>query len=49
MQESALLAASLPNPFIYRVKSPTQTMRKRQQWIIQQIYNLGGRAYLTNL
>ncbi|MGY4675354.1 monofunctional biosynthetic peptidoglycan transglycosylase [Ursidibacter arcticus] len=48
-QESALLAASLPNPFIYRVKSPTQTMRKRQQWIIQQIHNLGGRAYLTNL
>lgn len=49
LQESALLAASLPNPFIYRVKSPTQTMRNRQQWIMRQIRNLGGEQHLEKL
>ncbi|OOH89233.1 monofunctional biosynthetic peptidoglycan transglycosylase [Pasteurellaceae bacterium 15-036681] len=49
MQEAALLAASLPNPLIYKVKNPTSTMRKRQQWIMRQAQNLGGRGYLENL
>ncbi|QLB21505.1 monofunctional biosynthetic peptidoglycan transglycosylase [Vespertiliibacter pulmonis] len=49
LQESALLAASLPNPFIYRVDRPTTTMLKRQRWIMQQIQNLGGRIYLEKL
>lgn len=49
LQESALLAASLPNPIIYRVKSPSQTMRNRQQWIIRQVQNLGGQNYLDKL
>lgn len=49
LQESALLAASLPNPLIYRVKSPSHTMRNRQQWIIRQVQNLGGRQYLEKL
>lgn len=49
MQESALLAASLPNPLIYQVKKPSAYMQKRQQWIIRQIHNLGGRQYLEKL
>lgn len=49
LQESALLAASLPNPLIYRVKTPSPTMRNRQQWIIRQIHNLGGIQYLEKL
>lgn len=49
VQESALLAAALPNPFIYQVERPNATMRKRQQWIIQQIHNLGGSYYLEKL
>lgn len=49
LQESALLAASLPNPLIYRVKNPTATMRSRQQWIMRQVQNLGGRSYLERL
>ncbi|QIM63083.1 monofunctional biosynthetic peptidoglycan transglycosylase [Pasteurellaceae bacterium Orientalotternb1] len=48
-QEAALLAASLPNPFIYQVNRPNSTMRKRQQWIIRQVQNLGGRHYLEKL
>ncbi|MDO4698137.1 MAG: monofunctional biosynthetic peptidoglycan transglycosylase [Pasteurellaceae bacterium] len=48
-QEAALLAASLPNPFIYQVNQPNLTMRKRQQWIIRQMHNLGGVHYLEKL
>lgn len=49
LEESALLAASLPNPLIYRVNSPSKTMRYRQQWIIRQVNNLGGITYLEKL
>lgn len=49
LQESALLAASLPNPQIFRVDKPNALMRKRQTWIIQQMQNLGGKQYLNKL
>lgn len=49
LQESALLAASLPNPLIYRVKNPSKTMINRQQWIMKQVQNLGGQRYLEKL
>ncbi|MDD2157425.1 monofunctional biosynthetic peptidoglycan transglycosylase [Glaesserella parasuis] len=49
LQEASLLAASLPNPMIYRVKIPSQTMRSRQQWIMRQVNNLGGINYLEKL
>lgn len=49
LQEASLLAASLPNPMIYRVKMPSQTMRSRQQWIMRQVNNLGGINYLEKL
>lgn len=49
LQESALLAASLPNPLIYRVKTPSSSMKNRQQWIMRQVQNLGGLDYLEKL
>ncbi|QIW16039.1 monofunctional biosynthetic peptidoglycan transglycosylase [Pasteurellaceae bacterium RH1A] len=49
MQEAALLAASLPNPHIYKVNRPGTIMRKKQDWIMRQVQNLGGRAYLGRL
>lgn len=49
LSESALLAASLPNPNVYRVDRPGPTMKKRQAWIIRQVYALGGQQYLNRL
>lgn len=40
-EEAALLAAVLPNPRRYRVKSPGPYVRERQQWILQQMYQRG--------
>lgn len=42
-QEAALLAAVLPNPFIYKVDHPSPEVRKRQQWILSQMRMWGGR------
>lgn len=49
MSEAALLAASLPNPNVYRVDRPGPTMKKRQAWIIRQVSALGGKQYLSRL
>jgi monofunctional biosynthetic peptidoglycan transglycosylase len=38
--EAALLAASLPNPAIYRVDAPPDYMRERQRWVIEQMLRL---------
>ncbi len=48
-QESALLAAVLPNPEIYRVDNPQGWTRGRQRWILKQMQNLGGVDYLESL
>jgi monofunctional biosynthetic peptidoglycan transglycosylase len=45
-QQAALIAAVLPNPVRYRVDSPSAHVRKRRDWILQQMQNLGGPAYL---
>jgi monofunctional biosynthetic peptidoglycan transglycosylase len=39
-EEAAILAAVLPNPRRYKVKSPSPYVRDRQQWILQQMYQL---------
>lgn len=39
--ESAMLAAVLPNPKIYQVKKPSGYVYKRQRWILKQMKNLG--------
>ncbi len=41
ISQSALLAAVLPNPHIYRVNNPNDHVRKRQRWILKQMRNLG--------
>ena len=48
-QQAALLAAVLPNPVIYRVDKPQGWTRKKQQWILRQMRNLGGVSYLEKL
>lgn len=40
-KQSALLAASLPNPLIYKVARPSAYMLHRRQWILRQMANLG--------
>jgi monofunctional biosynthetic peptidoglycan transglycosylase len=47
--QAALLAAALPNPMLYQVEAPSVRMRSRQQWILQQMRQLGGISYLENL
>lgn len=47
--EAARLAAVLPNPRRYRVDKPSNYVLKRQRWIEQQMWQLGGVAYLDRL
>jgi len=44
--ESAMLAAILPAPRDRSPLHPTEYLRQRQAWIVQQMYNLGGTRYL---
>jgi monofunctional biosynthetic peptidoglycan transglycosylase len=48
-QQAALIAAVLPNPVLYQVDRPSAYVRQRQQWILQQMDNLGGTAYLDRV
>jgi monofunctional biosynthetic peptidoglycan transglycosylase len=41
-EEAAILAAVLPNPRRYKVTNPGPYVRERQQWILQQMDQLGG-------
>ena len=44
--ESALLAATLPNPRGYHADKPGPYLRERQAWILRQMRQLGGPGYL---
>jgi len=48
-QQAALVAAVLPNPVVFRVDAPSGHVRKRRDWILQQMRNLGGPAYLKDI
>jgi len=48
-EEGALLAAVLPKPAVSNIKKPSPELRKRQQWILKQMKQLGGNAYLNKL
>ncbi|MDM1708048.1 monofunctional biosynthetic peptidoglycan transglycosylase [Thiopseudomonas alkaliphila] len=48
-QQAALLAASLPSPLTRRPDQPTAQMLNSARWIQQQIRQLGGSHYLTQL
>ncbi|MEA1062537.1 monofunctional biosynthetic peptidoglycan transglycosylase [Erwinia sp. HR93] len=45
--EAALLAAVLPNPLRFKVNRPSGYVLQRQQWILRQMRQLGGRVFLT--
>ncbi len=47
--QSALIAAVLPNPVRFRVDEPSDHVRQRQAWILDQMRNLGGPAYLRGI
>lgn len=47
--ESALLAAVLPGPELYQVDQPSPLILDRQYWILQQMDQLGGTSYLSDL
>ena len=49
VEEAALLAAVLPKPAVSNVNDPRPHLRKRQQWILKQMKQLGGNAYLRKL
>ncbi len=49
IHQAALIAAVLPNPVRYNVHNPDKRVRKKQQWIIKQMRNLGGTKYLRKL
>ena len=48
-EEAALLAAVLPGPELYRVDQPSLQVLQRQDWILQQMNQLGGVAYLNTI
>jgi monofunctional biosynthetic peptidoglycan transglycosylase len=47
--EAALLAAVLPNPLELRVDRPSNYVQKRRRWILKQMNQLGGTAFLGRL
>lgn len=47
--EAALLAAVLPNPKGFHADAPSAYVRKRRDWILQQMKALGGTAWLKQL
>lgn len=44
--EAALLAAVLPNPVRFQASAPSGYVRSRQAWIIRQMEQLGGTAFM---
>jgi monofunctional biosynthetic peptidoglycan transglycosylase len=47
--EAALLAAVLPSPHKYRVNAPSEYVRGRQAWILNQMRQLGGGQVVKDL
>ncbi len=47
--EAAMLAAVLPKPAVSNVNDPSPQLRSRQKWILKQMKQLGGNAYLRKL
>ncbi|MFZ1752062.1 MAG: monofunctional biosynthetic peptidoglycan transglycosylase [Saprospiraceae bacterium] len=49
IRESAAIISVLPNPRVYKVKSPGQYVASRQNDIVQLYYSLDGNLYLREL
>jgi len=47
--QAAMLAAVLPNPLHWHVDRPSRFVAWKQQWILTQMRNLGGAAYLREV
>lgn len=47
--QAALLAAVLPDPVHWHVDRPSRFVAWKQQWILAQMRNLGGAAYLRQV
>lgn len=47
--QAALLAAVLPSPVRWHVDRPSPFVAWKQQWILGQMRNLGGAAYLREM
>lgn len=47
--QAALLAAVLPNPVHWHIERPSRFVAWKQQWILVQMRNLGGAAYLRDV
>jgi monofunctional biosynthetic peptidoglycan transglycosylase len=47
--QAALLAAVLPDPVHWHVERPSHWLLWKQQWILGQMRNLGGAAYLRDV
>jgi monofunctional glycosyltransferase len=45
-EESALLAAVLPNPLRFKANRPSEYVKERCAWIMQQMEQLGGTVYV---
>ena len=48
-EQSAMLAAVLPNPRRFRVEAPSRYVTSRRDWILHQMAGLGGTRYLDAL
>lgn len=48
-EQAALLAAVLPNPKAYHVEQPSRYVLDRRNWILRQMRQLGGPAYLERM
>lgn len=49
LEEAAMLAAVLPKPAISNVNDPRPELIQRQKWILRQMKQLGGVAYLKRV
>ncbi len=49
LEQAAYLAAVLPSPAKSDVHNPSDSLKKRQRWILKQMKQLGGVAYLKKL
>lgn len=47
ISEAALLAAVLPNPIRFKANAPSGYVHSRQAWIMRQMRQLGGEAFMT--
>lgn len=48
-EEAAMLAAVLPRPAVSDVNDPKPALKRKQQWILKQMKQLGGLNYLKKL